>query len=224
MWCIGELTPEYKGRMEDILNLYERSYKEEEPVICFDEKMHHLVEDVRTPLPMKEGIIKKRDYEYERKGSCNVFCVVEPRAGRHLTYVTKNRRAREFAKVIRRIERLYTTAEKIHIVLDNLNTHVKKALVEYYGEKEGERIWDRFEWHYTPKHASWLNQAEIEISLYQRGCIGKERIGSIEELRERTKAWNKRVNTEKVKINWKFTTEDAREKFKYSVKTIMSKD
>ena len=135
----------------------------------------------------------------------------------------KNRRAREFAKVIRRIERLYTTAEKIHIVLDNLNTHVKKALVEYYGEKEGERIWDRFEWHYTPKHASWLNQAEIEISLYQRGCIGKERIGSIEELRERTKAWNKRVNTEKVKINWKFTTEDAREKFKYSVKNYYVK-
>ena len=93
-----------------------------------------------------------------------------------MTYVTKNRKAREFAKVIRKIERVYSKAEKIHIVLDNLNTHVKKSLEEYYGEKEGERIWDRFEWHYTPKHASWLNQAEIEIGLYQRGCIGKDRI------------------------------------------------
>ena len=107
MWCIGELTPEYKERMEDILNLYERSYSKKEPVICFDEKLHHLVEDVRIPLPMKEGVIKKRDCEYKRKGSCNVFCAVEPRAGRHLTYVTGNRRAGEFAKVIRRIERLY---------------------------------------------------------------------------------------------------------------------
>ena len=177
MWCIGELTPEYKERMEDILNLYERSYSKKEPVICFDEKLHHLVEDVRTPLPMKEGVIKKRDCEYKRKGSCNVFCAVEPRAGRHLTYVTGNRRAGEFAKVIRRIERLYSTVKRIHIVLDNLNTHVKKSLVEYYGEKEGERIWERFEWHYTPKHASWLNQAEIEIGLYQRGCIGKDRVG-----------------------------------------------
>ena len=218
------MTKEYKERMEEILDLYERPYNSKEPVICFDEKMHHLVSDVRFPLPMKRGFIKKRDYEYKRKGSCNVFCVVEPRAGRHLTYVTKNRRAREFAKVIRRIEGYYSTAKKIHIVLDNLNTHVKKSLLEFYDNEGGERIWGRFEWHYTPKHASWLNQAEIEIGLYQRGCIGKDRIGSIEELRERTKAWNRRMNARKVKIDWKFTTEKARKKFKYKVKTILSKD
>ena len=104
-------------------------------------------------------------------------------------------------------------------MLDNLNTHVKKSLVEYYGEEEGERLWDRFEWHYTPKHASWLNQAEIAISLYQRGCIGKDRIGDIEELRQRTKAWNQRINRKKTTINWKFTTKRARKKFKYTVKT-----
>ena len=173
MWCIGKLTKEYKERMEDILDLYERSYTKKEPVVCFDEKLHHLVKDARSPLPMREGFIKKRDYEYERKGSCNVFCTVEPKAGRHLTYVTKNRKGPEFAKVIRRIEGLYSGTRRIHIVLDNLNTHVKKSLVEFYGKEEGERIWDRFEWHYTPKHASWLNQAEIEIGLYQRGCIGK---------------------------------------------------
>ena len=219
MWCIGELTPEYIERMEDILDLYERSYEKEEPVICFDEKLHHLVKDARSPLPMREGFIKKRDYEYRREGSCNVFCVVETKAGRHLTYVTKNRRGPEFAKVIKRIEGIYSEAKKIHIVLDNLNTHVKKSLVEYYGEEEGKRIWGRFEWHYTPKHASWLNQAEIEIGLYQRGCIGKDRIGSIEELRERTKAWTRRMNKRKVKINWQFTTEQAREKMKYCCKT-----
>ena len=188
-------------------------------MICFDEKMHHLVSDVRSPLPMKRGYIKKRDYEYKRKGSCNVFCVIEPKVGRHLTYVTRNRRAVEFAKVIRRIERIYSKVKKIHIVLDNLNTHVKKSLLEYYGEVEGQRIWDRFEWHYTPKHASWLNQAEIEIGLYQRACIGKDRIGSIEELMERTRAWNRRMNTRKVKIDWKFTSKKARKKMKYSVKT-----
>ena len=210
--------------MEDVLDLYECSYKRKEPVICFDEKMHHLVSEVRSSLPMKRGCIKKRDYEYKRRGSCNVFCIIEPRAGRRLTYVTKNRKAVEFAKVIRRIERVYSKAKKIHIVLDNLNTHVKKSLSGYYGEEEGQRIWDRFEWHYTPKHASWLNQAEIEISLYQRGCIGKDRIGSIEELRERTKAWNKEMNRKKVKIDWRFTTKKARKKFKYSIKTNMSKD
>ena len=224
MWCIGELNGEYIKRMEDILNLYECPYRRKEPVICFDEKMHHLVSDVRSPLPMKRGYIKKRDYEYKRKGSCNVFCVIEPKAGRHLTYVTRNRRAVEFAKVIRRIERIYSKSKKIHIVLDNLNTHVKKSLLEYYGEEEGQRIWDRFEWHYTPKHASWLNQAEIEIGLYQRACIGKDRIGSIEELRERTRAWNRRMNTRKVKIDWKFTSKKARKKMKYSVKTYLPKD
>lgn len=224
MWCIGELTKEYKERMEGILDLYEQPYNNSEPVICFDEKLHHLVSDVRMSLPMKEGFIKKRDYEYKRNGSCNVFCAVEPRSGRHLTYVTKSRKAGEFAKVIRRIEGIYSKAEKIHIVLDNLNTHVKKSLLEYYGEEEGERLWDRFEWHYTPKHGSWLNQAEIAISLYQRGCIGKDRIGDIEELRQRTKAWNQRINRKKTAINWKFTTKKARKKFKYTVKTYMLED
>ena len=108
--------------------------------------------------------------------------------------------------------------------MDNLNTHVKKSLLGYYGEEEGQRIWDRFEWHYTPKYASWLNQAEIEIGLYQRGCIGKDRIGNIDELRVRTKAWNRRMNIRKVKINWKFTSKEARKKFKYSFKTFMIKD
>ena len=224
MWCIGELNGEYKERMEDVLDLYESSYRRKEPVICFDEKLHHFVLDVRSPLPMKRGFIKKRDYEYRRRGSCNVFCVIEPRAGRHLTYVTENRKAVEFAKVIRRIEGIYSSARKIHIVLDNLNTHVKKSLVGYYGEREGSRIWDRFEWHYTPKHASWLNQAEIEIGLYQRGCIGKDRIGSIEELRERTRAWNRRMNMRKVKIDWKFTSKEAQKKMKYNCKTYCSEN
>ena len=220
MWCIGEMTKEYKERMEDILDLYERGYNKKEPVVCFDEKLHHLVSDVRSPLPMRRGYIKKRDYEYKRRGSCNVFCVIEPRAGRHLTYVTKNRKAVEFAKVIRRIEGIYSKSKRIHIVLDNLNTHVKKSLSGYYGEEEGQRIWERFEWHYTPKHGSWLNQAEIEISLYQRSCIGRDRIGDIDELRERTRAWNRKMNAKKVKIDWKFTSKQARKKMKYSIKTF----
>jgi hypothetical protein len=201
--------------MEDVLNLYEKPFKPEEPVICLDEKPIQLVEDARKAKLLKPGKIKKRDYEYIRKGTANTFCIVEPKGGRHFSYVTENRKGKEFAKVLKRMANHYSDVDKIHLVMDNLRTHSKKSLTDFYGEDEGSGIWNRFEMHYTPKHASWLDQAEIEIGIYSRQCLGKSRIKNIEELRERTKAWNKEVNRKKLKINWKFTTKDAKAKFRY---------
>ena len=215
MWCIPELTPEFIERMEDVLDLYAKVYNPSKPVVCFDEKPVQLVKDGRLPIEGKPGSIKKRDYEYIRAGTANVFCIVETKGGRHFTYVTKNRKGREFAKVLNRIAKHYFYAKTIHLVMDNLNTHSLKSLTDFYGEKKGKEIWNKFEIHFTPKHASWLNQAEIEIGIYSSQCLGRSRIGTIDELRKRTNAWNKEVNKKKLKINWKFTTKKARGKFKY---------
>ena len=215
MWCIPEITPEFVERMEDVLDLYIKPYNLREPVICLDEKPVQLVKDSRGPIPGKAGSIKKRDYEYIRSGTANIFCIVEPKGGRHFTYVTKNRKGKEFAKVLNRVSKHYSDVDKIHLVMDNLNTHCLKSLTDFYGIKMGNKIWNKFETHYTPKHASWLDQAEIEISIFSRQCLGKSRVGDIDELRKKTNAWNKKVNRRKLKINWKFTTKEARKKFKY---------
>jgi hypothetical protein len=215
MWCIAEINAEYIERMEDVLNLYKKPYNPKKPVVCLDEKPAQLVEDAREPKSLKPGKLKKRDYEYVRKGTANVFCAVEPKAGNHFTYVTENRKGKEFAKILNRIAKHYSDATKIHLVMDNLRTHCKKSLTDFYGDEKGSVIWNRFKIHYTPKHASWLDQAEIEIGIYSRQCLGKSRIGSIDELRRKTNAWNKEVNRKKLKINWKFTTKDARAKFRY---------
>ena len=215
MWCIPELTPEFIERMEDVLDLYAKQYNFSEPVICLDEKPIQLIKDAREPIPEKSGSIMKRDYEYIRAGTANVFCIVEPKGGRHFTYVTKNRKGKEFAKILNRIANHYSHAGKIHLVMDNLNTHNLKSLTNFYGEEKGNEIWNKFEIHFTPKHASWLDQAEIEIGIYSRQCLGKSRIGDIDELRRRSNAWNKEVNKRKLKINWKFSTKDARKKFRY---------
>ena len=215
MWCIPEMTPEFIERMEDVLNLYEKPFNSKEPVICLDEKPVQLVKDGRESIPGKPGSIKKRDYEYIRAGTANVFCAVEPKGGRHFTYVTKNRKGKEFAKVLNRIANQYFHAEKIHLVMDNLKTHSLKSLTDFYGLEKGTDIWNKFELHFTPKHASWLDQAEIEIGIYSRQCLGKNRIGDIDELRKKTNAWNKEANKKKLKINWQFTTKDARKKFRY---------
>ena len=224
MWCIPELTREYAERMEDVLNLYEKPLNPKEPVVCLDEKPVQLLEDARESIVAdKPGAIFKRDYEYVRGGTANVFCAVEPRAGRHLTRVTRNRKGPEFAKMIAGIARVYPGKKTIHLVMDNLSTHGKKSLTDFYGEKRGGKIWGMFTPHYTPKHASWLDQAEIEIGIFSRQCLGKDRIGSIKALRLRANAWNRRMNSQRRKINWSFTVLNAREKFRYkSVRFIRS--
>lgn len=214
-WCVADLDDEFIERMEDVLKVYEKPYNESRPVICVDEKPIQLLDDVRPSSGIVPGEVKKVDYEYKRNGTANVFCAVEPKAGVYINKVTDNRSAAEFAKFLGSIERRYDSAEKIVLVMDNLNTHKEKSLVDFYGEHEGKRIWSRFEVHHTPKHGSWLNQAEIAINMYSRQCLGKTRIPDTETLRKRTVAWNKIVNRRNVTINWEFTRKDAREKFNY---------
>ena len=136
--------------------------------------------------------------------------------GRYFNYVTENKKGPAFAKILKRLESLYPDTETIHLVMDNYSTHTKKSLIGFYGEEEGTEIWNRFTIHYTPKNASWLDQAEIAIGLYSKQCLGKNRIPDIETLKSKTKAWNKAINKKKVKINWGFTIEKARKIFNYN--------
>ena len=215
------MNEEYIRRMEEVLALYEKPLSEKEPVVCIDEKPVVLHADVRAPRPMRSGRIARRDCEYERRGTANAFCGVEPKAGRHFTKVTPNRSSPEFADYLVEIVAAYTEAETNHLVMDNLSSHRRKALAERYGEKIGGLLWDRFTVHYTPKHGSWLNQAEIEISLFSRQCLGKRRIPSLAELQREARAWNRNMNRNRVKIDWKFTRKKARQKFRYKENNFM---
>ena len=201
--------------MEDVLALYEKPLSEREPVVCVDEKPVVLHADVRPLRLMRPGRIARRDCEYERCGTANVFCGVEPKAGRHFTKATPNRSSPEFADYLVEIVAGYPEADTIHLVMDNLSSHTRKAITERFGEKIGGMLWERFTVHYTPKHGSWLNQAEIEISLFSRQCLGRRRIPSLAELQQETWAWNRKMNHDHITINWKFTRTKARRKFGY---------
>jgi transposase len=217
---VAELNEEYIARMEDVLALYERPLSEREPVVCVDEKPVVLHADVRPLRPMRPGRITRRDCEYERCGTANVFCGVEPKAGRHFTKATPNRSSPEFADYLVEIVAGYPDAETIHLVMDNLSSHTRKAITERFGGKIGGMLWERFTVHYTPKHGSWLNQAEIEISLFSRQCLGRRRIPSLAELQQETGAWNRKMNHDHITINWKFTRSKARRKFGYKRNVI----
>ena len=223
MWCVAELDHEYIVKMEDVLATYEKPLDAAEPVVCIDEKPVSLHDDVRPGVPAAPGVIAKRDNEYERCGTANVFCAVEPKAGVHFTWPTPNRSAAEFAQVIGNLVEHYPAASTIHLVMDNLNIHCRKSLTDYYGGERGRAVWDRLTVHYTPKHGSWLNQAEIEISLFSRGCLGSRRIPTLTILKRQAKAWNRRTNRARVKINWKFDRKAARKKFDYKYSFKRSK-
>jgi len=217
MWCVPELNAEYIERMEDILDLYAQPYNPNEPVMCLDEKPVQLLADVAdVAIDHRDGSTW-RDYEYKRQGTANVFVAVESKAPRpkHMLKVTRRRTKQDFAKMLRDISRRFPKVRTIHLVMDNLNTHRENSLIETFGAKNGRRLWCRFKVHYTPKHASWLNQAEAEIGVYSRQCLGKRRMSSIDELRAETNAWQKWANRNKLRISWSFTTTDARAVFKY---------
>jgi transposase len=215
MWCVAELDAEYIRKMEDVLGTYERPYDAAEPVVCIDEKPVTLHADVRPPKPASPGKVAHRDNEYRRCGTANVFCAVEPKAGQHFTQPTARRSALDFARMAAQIAISYPAAKTIHLVLDNLNIHCRKSLVGCYGEECGDYLWKRFSVHYTPKHGSWLNQAEIEISLFSRQCIGRRRIADLATLQCHAHAWNEQTNRAQTKINWQFSRKDARRKFGY---------
>ena len=186
-----------------------------QPVVGLDEKPVSLHADVRPPRPPAPGKIAKRDSEYKRCGTANVFCAVEPKAGRHFTRPTPDRSAPELAAAIGTLASDYPGARTIHLVMDNLNTHCRKSLTAHYGEEQGGALWDRFTVHYTPKHGSWLNQAEIEISLFSRQCLAKRRIADLTSLKRASLAWNQQMNRARVQIDWDFGRRDARTKFGY---------
>jgi len=203
--------------MEGVLALYARPYDPREPVLCFDEKSKELRQETRKVQRTKHGTPRRRDYEYKRNGTANIFLTVEPKGGYRTTRVTKRRTRPDFARELRRIVALscYQKARKLHIVLDNLNTHTEQSLIGTFGEEETARIMRKVEFHHTPKHASWLNMAEIEIGVMTRQAI-KGRIGTKQKLRAALRAWRRRRNRIHATINWTFTKRDARKKLKYS--------
>jgi hypothetical protein len=215
MWCVAELNEDYIAKMEDVLEVYERPYNPQEPVVCLDEKPVTLHTDVRPASPAKPGREARQDNEYERRGTANIFCAVEPKAGRHFTFATPDRSGFEFAKVAFELALQYQAASTIHLILDNLNIHRGKSLTDLLGSEIGTEVWNRFTVHYTPTHGSWLNQAEIEIGTLARQCLGRRRIPDLSTLQRETRAWNRRVNRARVRINWQFDRRAARRKFHY---------
>jgi hypothetical protein len=215
MWCVADLNEDYITKMEDVLETYEQPYDPQQPVVCLDEKPVMLHADVRPASPVKPGREARRDNEYERCGTANVFCAVEPKAGRHFTFATPDRSGFEFAQAAVTLAMQYPEAKTIHLVMDNLNIHHRKSLTDVFGPEMAAEVWDRFTVHYTPTHGSWLNQAEIEIGIFSRQCLGNRRIPNLKTLRREAKAWNQRMNRDRVKIAWKFDRKTARRKFGY---------
>lgn len=180
--------------MQDVLAIYEEPLKGREPVICVDEKPVVLHREVRSPLAMRPGKPLRRDSDYAREGTANVFCGVQPRVGRYFLKVTPNRSSPEFGDYLLDIAVRNPEADTIHLILDNLSSHTRDAVVERFGEHNGGWLWDRFTVHYTPAHGSWLNQAEIAIGLFSRQCLGRRRIRDQASLRRHTRAWTRRMN------------------------------
>jgi hypothetical protein len=200
--------------MEDVLDLYEESYEPKCPVVCFDEMPYQMVAEKRTSVPAKPGRVVRYDYEYERRGMVNVFAFFEPKARwRHLD-VTERRTAVDFAHAMQRLaDEHYPEAEKVRVVLDNLNTHTPASLYKAFEPEEARRLLRRLEFHHTPKHASWLNQVEIEFSVLCRQCLSR-RIPDESTLKKESAAWQSERNKQEATVSWRFSAPDAREKLK----------
>ena len=209
MWCIGVLSDEYRRRMYALLELYARPMSRSEPVICIDEKSLQLIGDSREPMSMAPNRLTKLDYEYVRNGTINMFVAVEPKAGVRVVSVTAHRGKTDFvAFVDELLTGTYARARRIHLVLDNLNTHFRKCFDDVLGQRTANKLLRRVEFHYTPKHASWLNMAEIEIGILSRQCLDR-RIPDRNALRTEVDAWQQARNAERRTIEWSFTRQDA---------------
>ena len=212
MWCIPELNDEFKKKMEDVLKVYAKPYNPKRPLICLDEKQTQLLGDVRKSIPAKPGKIAKQDYEYERKGTCSIFVAIEPKAGKRYVEVREQRTRKDFAEVVENIFNRYPEAKGIDLVVDNLNTHNEKSFYEAFDKEKAEKILSKIKFHHTPKHGSWLNMSEIEISTLTRQCL-KARIPTIKMLRRKVKKWQYKRNKLKIRINWSFSKKDAKNVF-----------
>jgi len=215
-WCIPpKHNAEFVAKMEDVLAVYARPYNSENPVVCMDEKPYQLLGDYREPLQAKPGSIEKIDYEYIRKGTCSIFLFTEPLAGWRHTTARPQRTKKDWAGQIKwLLDEQYPNSEKVTLVNDNLNTHTISSLYEAFPPEEAFRLAQRLEIHYTPKHGSWLNIAEIELSALAMQCLGKRHIPTVEELNQNLFVWHIRRNEGQKGVDWQFSTEDARTKLK----------
>jgi transposase len=212
MWCIPRVDADYVARMEDVLDLYAEAPDPKRPVVCFDESSIQLIGEVRQPIPAKPGQIERYDCEYRRNGTANLFVFLDVNRPWRKVKVTERRAAEDFAACMRELTDIhYPGVERIRVVLDNLSTHTAGALYQTFPADEARRVLRRLEFHYVPKHASWLNMVEIEIGVLASQCLDR-RIESYTHLVAETAAWERRRNAERARINWMFTTEKARAK------------
>ncbi len=197
--------------MEDVLDLYSEPYNPQRPVVCFDERPYQRLGDVHEPLPMKPGQPQRVDYEYERCRACNLFLLFQPLGGWRQVTVTERRTAEEFAQQMKMlVDEIFPEAEVIRVVLDNLNTHTPAALYEVFPPEEARRLTRKLEFHYTPKHGSWLNMVEIEFSVLSRQCLNR-RLPDIETVRREVEAWARKRNEAQATVEWRFTSAEARD-------------
>lgn len=212
MWVISRITPEFEQKMNDVLEVYERAYDPKKPVVCIDEKSKQLLREIREPIGTTPGKPLRADYEYERNGTCNIFVAVEPKGKKRTVRVTRHRAGEDWAALINYlVKHVYKRIKKLVLVEDNLNTHNKETLIEHPGE-EGKKIARKIEWHYTPKHGSWLDQAEIEIHALSKQCLNR-RIPDIHTMQSELAACVRKRNRDRCGINWQFTREKAKKKF-----------
>jgi len=205
-------SSDFVANMENVLDVYKRPYSEEYPVVCMDESPKQLIAETRIAEKLKNGT-KLVDYEYSRKGVCNIFIANEPLAGKRTVKITKRKTKKDWAMFIKDIAMQYTDARKITLVMDNLNTHKAGSLYEAFEPEEAKNLWDRFDFVFTPKHGSWLNMAEIELNVLNGQCLNR-RIDNIETIKDETQAWQNHRNNKDAKINWQFTTGSSRIKLK----------
>lgn len=220
-WIIPpKQNSQFVAQMEQVLDIYKRPYNADFPVVCMDESPKQLIKETRVPIAMKPGSDARIDFEYERCGVANIFIASEPLKGKRFVEVTKQRTKLDWAMFIKRIaDEWYKKEKKIILIMDNLATHKASSLYEAFEPAEAKRIWDRFEFIYTPKHGSWLNMAEIELNVLNGQCL-KRRMDNIKIIKEEVEAWQMNRNNKKSVINWQFKTANARIKLKRLYPTI----
>ena len=211
-WCIGKVTSEFLWLMEKLLDLYEQPYNPKRPLVCFDERPCQLIDDVLTPLAMEPGKPKREDTQYERKGVCSLLVAFEPLTGQRFVQIRKQRTKQDYARFMKELADVHSPkAEQIALVQDNLNTHSPGSFYATFSAQEAFALAERFQMHYTPRHASWLNMVEIELSILSRQCL-KRRIGDMKTLEQQVLALVKERNAQKATVQWQFTKNKARNK------------
>jgi hypothetical protein len=205
--------------MEKVLDIYKKLLDPRYPVVCMDESPRQLISETRVPIAASPGTPARHDYEYRRCGVCNIFLACEPLSGKRMVEITYRRTKSDWSYFIEEISETYKDSDKIILVMDNLNTHTPGSLYETFSPNKAKKLWDRFEFIYTPKHGSWLNMAEIELNVLASQCLNR-RIDNIETIKRETTAWQNHRNNKGAKVNWQFTASDARIKLKRLYPTI----